>query len=181
MDTRKLGFLGLGALGAIIVVTLAGVPPAVWITLALVGVGIGITFVIREAQADGVDVANRIVVVNATQADGAPPTTASTDTSAVSVELVRAADERTGAPAVWLHRCGGRRVHRYSSEDGWVVQQVSTKDPDNPKLRTIGDAHSFATESEAILAAGDLAQGVAPATRPEPRPSGRQVMASAEA
>ena len=82
--------------------------------------------------------------------------------SPVEVALVRSADARAGKPAVWLHRYGGRRVHRYQSADAWVVEQVSTKDPDNPRKRVIGEPLTFASEAVAIAAADDLAQGVRP-------------------
>ncbi len=165
MDTRSLGYLGLGALMAIVFVTLMGVPPAVWITVVLIAAGIGTTYLIRRAQDDGVDVASRMVAPD-TDLSGHDPEPTTSDVpvrvSDVDVELVRAADEAEGTPAVWLHRSGGRRVHRYESPDAWVVQQVSTKDPDNPKKRVIGETLTFATESQATRAADDLAQGVRP-------------------
>lgn len=80
----------------------------------------------------------------------------------VDVTLVRAADADRGAVAVWLHRCGGRRVHRYAADGEWIVEQVSTKDPDNPRKRVIGRSRTFASEDEAARAADDLARGILP-------------------
>jgi hypothetical protein len=81
---------------------------------------------------------------------------------AAAVEAVRVADGVTGAPAVWLHRSGGRRVHRFADGAGWIVQQVSTKDPDNPRKRIIGEPLTYTSEDEAIKAADNLAQGILP-------------------
>jgi hypothetical protein len=88
--------------------------------------------------------------------------TATPSDAAVEVSLVRAADDAAGVVAVWLHRCGGRRVHRYATDGGWVVEQVSTKDPDNPKKRIIGRSISVKAEDEAVRAADNLAQGILP-------------------
>jgi hypothetical protein len=68
-------------------------------------------------------------------------------------------------------------VHRFATADGWVVQRVSTKDPDNPKKRVIGEPLTLGTEADAIAAADELAQGQTPATPFLERP----VLAIAEA
>lgn len=190
MDTRSLGYLGLGALVAIVLVTLVGVPPAVWITALLLAGVVGLAYAVLRARASGIDIAARMVALDPqpgavekpVAAEGpatveapvaAPalaaeePATAQEPTPAVpaspvEVALVRPADTRAGKPAVWLHRYGGRRVHRYQSADAWVVEQVSTKDPDNPRKRVIGEPLTFASEAVAIAAADDLAQGVRP-------------------
>jgi hypothetical protein len=192
MDTRSLGYLGLGALVVIVLVTLVGVPPAVWITAVLLAGVVGLAYAVLRARASGVDIAARMVALadqSGTVAEPAAPgasiaaeepATAPAlaveqplaaeepvappvvPASPVEVALVRPADARAGKPAVWLHRFGGRRVHRYQSADTWVVEQVSTKDPDNPKKRTIGEPLTFASEAVAIAAADDLAQGIRP-------------------
>jgi len=178
MDTRNLGYLGLGALVAIIFVTLVGVPPAVWITVALIAAVVGVTYAVVQARASGIDIAARMVARGiqpvATEAavpvveppvaveDSPPAPAPAVPASPVEVQLVRPADGATGTTAVWLHRFGGRRVHRYRSADTWVVEQVSTKDPDNPKKRVIGEPLTFALEAAAIAAADDLARGARP-------------------
>ena len=170
MDTHKLAYLGGGVLVAIIVVTIIGIPPGVWITLGLGAAVIGIGLVIRQAQADGVDIAERVAGMSAPTSMVAPPPAevAAHASDDVQVELVRPADEANDVTAVWLHRRGGRRVHRFATPEGWVVQRVSTKDPDNPKLRVIGETLTFATEGEAIAAANDLAHGLMPAAADGP-------------
>ena len=171
MDTRNLGYLGLGALVAIIFVTLVGVPPAVWITVALIAAVVGVAYAVVQARASGLDIAARMVaqgpqpvVTEAPVAVEEPPPAPAlaVPASPVEVRLVRPADDVAGTTAVWLHRFGGRRVHRYRSADTWVVEQVSTKDPDNPKKRVIGEPLTFAREADAIAAADDLAQGHRP-------------------
>jgi hypothetical protein len=180
MDTRNLGYLGLGTLAIIIALTLVGVPPEIWIPLVAIAGFAGLVFVILHARASGSDLAGRVVARRNTQvtpravepdAALAPePVVAATETKPVDVELVREHDGN-GTPAVWLHHRGGRRVHRYSTAEGWTVQQVSTKDPDNPKKRVIGETLVFAREADAIAAADDLARGDAPSTTPELRPA----------
>ncbi len=175
MDTRHLGYVGLAVLIGIIVLTLVGVSADVWIPLVLIGGGIGVAVV--HALASGSDIAERVVANGqsreAVPAEPAPPepahstATRSIDAKPVQTELVRA--ESSDGPAVWLHRCGGRRVHRYTADAGWVVEQVSTKDPDNPKKRVIGESLTFALESDAITAADDLARGQAPSAEPTMR------------
>ena len=188
MDTRNLGYLGLGALVAIVFVTLVGVPPAVWITAALIAVVVGVAYAVYRARAAGTDIAARMAALNTESVAADPPaqtapttvpaspatvpaSPATVPASPVKVELVRPADYATGKPDVWLHRFGGRRVHRFEHADGWVVEQVSTKDPDNPKKRVIGEPLTFELEWQAIEAADALAQGVRPADQaPTPRP-----------
>ncbi len=155
MDTRNLGYLGLAALVAIVLVTLIGVPPPVWLTAVFIIAGIGMTIVVLKAQADGTEDAERYMA-RSPRAPARTPTP-----SPVEVELVRPADG-AGTSAVWLHRHGGRRVHRFATADGWVVQQVSTKDPDNPRKRVIGEPLLLPTEAAACQAADHLAQGVRP-------------------
>ena len=170
MDTRHLGYVGLGMLVGIVGLTLLGVGAEIWIPLVLVGGLLGLAVV--HARASGTDLAERVVANGSRhQPDpGQPPAEApvtpsqpQTDAKPVDVELVREADGTT-APAVWLHRCGGRRVHRYQSSDGWTVEQVSTKDPDNPRKRVIGEPLGFAREVDAVAAADGLARGLAPHT-----------------
>ena len=165
MDTRTLGYLGLGVLGVIVVATLIGVPPAIWISAMLAAVAVAVAVVVRQAQSDGVDDAARMMAVETSgpAATSEPLPAAPARPSSIQMELVRPADHKSGAPAVWLHRRGGRRVHRLETAEGWVVEQVSTKDPDNPKKRVIGETLTFAGEAEAISAADELAQGQAPA------------------
>ena len=172
MDTRSLGLIGLGALAAIIVVTFVGVPPEIWIPLLLVAAAAGLVLVFVGAQASGAKLAERMVARTAATgrraravAEAAPVATPAKPATAklVETELVRDGDG-AAKPAVWLHRCGGRRVHRFAGEDGWTVQQVSTKDPDNPRKRVIGEPRTFAREADAMAAADDLARGLPPRT-----------------
>jgi xanthosine utilization system XapX-like protein len=164
MDTRTFGYVGLGVLVGIVVATLIGIPPVIWITAALVAL-VG-SAVVQLAQSDGSSDAARML---ANDNPAPTPTTAPTApepqrTSDVEMELVREADPSTNTPAVWLHRRGGRRVHRYETTAGWVVERVSTKDPDNPRKRIIGEPVTLATEADAITAADELAQGQTPTT-----------------
>lgn len=164
METRNFGYLGVGMLVAIVGVTVIGVPPEIWIPLTVIAGVVGAILVVRKAQADGIDIAGRILARGAGQASHAsvgsePVREQPSAAHDIDVELVRAADEAAGLPAVWLHRRGGRRVHRFATAHGWVVQQVSTKDPDNPRKRVIGEARTVATEAQAIEAADELARG----------------------
>ena len=164
MSTQHLGYVGGGVLVAIVVVTLIGVPPELWITVALVAgvIGVAALLAVRQAQADGTDLAHRFVAGLA-DASPAPARRATAEPAPdVEVELVRDADETVGSPAVWLHRRGGRRVHRFRTEAGWTVQRVSTKDPDNPKKRVIGESLTLASEADAVAAANDMARGLDP-------------------
>jgi hypothetical protein len=186
MDTRKLGYLGIGILLTIVAVTLLGVPPAVWLSVGLIAAMAVTIIVIERARAQGIDIAQQVVALASAQT-GAPRagaddrSTSPDGDPAVEVELVRPADEAAGTPAVWLHRRGGRRVHRFATADGWSVQQVSTKAPDNPRKRVIGETLTVASEYDAIRAADRLAQGVtASTTRPQPRHD-QPVLAAAEA
>ncbi|MGD8682841.1 MAG: hypothetical protein PVG27_02755 [Chloroflexota bacterium] len=186
MDTRNLAYLGGGVLVVIIGVTIIGIPPGIWIPLGLAAAAIGVGLVIRQAQADGIDVAARIMALSAGEpasepapSDSAEPALPATQTG--SYELVRPADEAAGVSAVWLHRHGGRRVHRFLTPDGWAVQQVSTKDPDNPKKRVIGETLTFSSQADAITAADDLARGVASSAAAKSRRPGRPVMATFKA
>lgn len=186
MDTRNLGYLGIGILLAIVAATLLGVPPVVWLSVGLIAAMVVTIIVIERARAQGIDIAQQVVALTSTQ-NGAPrastddrPTLTGSD-PAVEVELVRPADEAAGSPAVWLHRRGGRRVHRFATTDGWSVQQVSTKDPDNPRKRVIGETITVASEHDATRAADELARGMAASTtRPQPRLE-QPVLAAAEA
>ena len=171
MDTRTLGYVGLGVLVGIVVATLIGIPPAIWIAAALVAL-VG-TAAVMLARSNGSSDAARMLAAE----EPAPPgTTAPTapepqPSSGVEMELVREADDEAGTPAVWLHRRGGRRVHRYQTPVGWIVERVSTKDPDNPRKRIIGEPLALATEVDAITAADELAQGQAPTTSVLDRPT----------
>lgn len=175
MDTRTLGYIGLGVLVGIVVETLIGVPPFIWITAAIVA--IVASAAVGMGQSAGSSDATRMLSREEPPpvADKAP-TPRPTRTSEVEMELVRPADD-AGTPAVWLHRRGGRRVHRFATSDGWIVQRVSTKDPDNPKKRVIGEPLTLGTEADAIAAADELAQGQTPAAPFLERP----VLAVAEA
>lgn len=165
MDTRTLGNIGLGVLVGIVVATLIGLPPLIWITAAIVA--LVATVAVAVAQSNGAsDAARMLSRGNGRDPAPAPQPAAPqpTRSSDVEMELVRPADDASGTPAVWLHRRGGRRVHRYAASGGWVVERVSTKDPDNPRKRVIGETLTFATEADAIAAADELAQGQAPAS-----------------
>ncbi len=63
MDTRNLGYLGLGVLAATAVATLIGVPPIIWLSVVLAAVAIVIVLlvVIRRARSDGSDDATRML------------------------------------------------------------------------------------------------------------------------
>jgi hypothetical protein len=181
MSTRTLGYLGLGVLVAIIGAAFLGVPPFAWLAASLLALVAGVIVVARLALNDGTDIAGRILALNehqprrtsdaATNTDtpqGSVTRIMSTKVRLVDVELVRLVDEPQGKPAVWLHRCGGRRVHRFATADGWVLQQVSTKDPDNPRKRIIGQSFTFASDADATSAADDLARGFAPTVSDAP-------------
>jgi hypothetical protein len=169
MSTQHLGYIGGGVLVAIVVVTLLGVPPELWISAVLIAAvvgAVGLAVLVHQAQADGSDVAQRFVagLPIGKPASDAPESVAVEQASDVEVELVRAADDSTDTPAVWLHRKGGRRVHRFRTEAGWTVERVSTKDPDNPRKRVIGESLVLGSEANAVAAANDLARGLAPST-----------------
>jgi hypothetical protein len=183
MDTRTLGYIGLGVLIGIVAATLIGVPPFIWITAAIVA--IAITAAVVMAHAAGTSDAARMLPRENPERMRQPepvaaapevPTPQRSRISDVELELVRPAGD-DGSPAVWLHRRGGRRVHRFETGSGWVVERVSTKDPDNPKKRIIGESLSFASEADAIVAADELAQGQTP-TSPFPE---RHALAVAKA
>lgn len=171
MDTRTLAYIGLGVLAGIVLATLIGIPPFIWIAASIVA--LGTTAAVVMAQSDGSSDAERMLARDTSDSSSAsePAAAEPVRTSSVEMELVRSADDETGAPAVWLHRRGGRRVHRFQAASGWVVQRVSTKDPDNPKLRVIGEPLAFAGEADAISAADELAQGQAPTTSFLERPN----------
>lgn len=177
MDTRALGYLGLGVLVGIVVATLIGLPPGIWIATALVTL-VGGTAVML-ARSDGSNDAVRMLsrVASAPSHAEQTPEPAMPRTSDVGMELVRPADRGAGTSAVWLHRRGGRRVHRFETATGWVLERVSTNDPDNPRKRVIGEPLAFAREAEAIAAADELAQGRVPAAAVPERPA----LAGAEA
>ena len=156
MDTRTLGYVGLGVLVGIVVATLIGIPPVIWIAAALVAL-VG-TAAALLARSDGSNDAARMLA----REDSEPNALEGVRSSDVEMELVRPADEAAGAAAVWLHRRGGRRVHRYETGDGWIVEQVSTKDPDNPRKRVVGAPVTAATEADAIGIADDMAHGTRP-------------------
>lgn len=164
MDTRTIGYIGLGVLVGIVVASLVGVPPFIWITAAIVA--LVATAAVALGQSAGSSDATRMLAREEPEPEpvareaSTPEPARSSD---VEMVLVRpAADD--GTPAVWLHRRGGRRVHRFESTAGWTVERVSTKDPDNPKKRVIGEPLTFATEADAVAAADELAQGHAPAS-----------------
>ena len=169
MDTRTLGYIGLGVLVGIVVATLIGIPPFIWITAAIVAIAITVAVVL--AHAAGTSDAVRMLPRETREIAPEPRTPAPPParTSDVEMDLVRPAGG--GAPAVWLHRRGGRRVHRYETAAGWVVERVSTKDPDNPRKRVIGEALTFASKADAIVAADELAQGQTPTSPFPERPS----------
>ncbi len=171
MDTRTLGYVGLGVLAGIVVATLIGISPVIWIAAAIVAL-VG-TAAILMARSDGSNDAARMLAHEAP----ATPAPLPARTSDVEMELVSEADASVDTPAVWLHRRGGRRVHRFETPDGWVVERVSTKDPDNPRKRVIGDPLTLTSEADAITAADELAQGQAPTTPVLDRP----VLVAAEA
>jgi hypothetical protein len=175
IDTRTLGLVGGGVLAAIVVVTLVGIPPTVWIMIGLVALVIAIAAVwfLKGSQSAGVTA--EVPGSSFSAATTVPRETA--PAGDVVVELVREADDTAGVPAVWLHRRGGRRVHRFWGDAGWVVQQVSTKDPDNPRKRIIGEPRVYATEADAMRAADELARGDAT----DSNQARRQVAATARA
>jgi hypothetical protein len=200
MSTRHLGYLGGGALLAMIGLTVLGVPPEVWIPVTLVAAVMGLVLAVARARADGVEVAGRILAHHPSRRRpdagtdaGAParhhPSTGTRSSSdggggahgrPVDSELVRPADGVTGVVEVWLHRCGGRRVHRFARAGGWVVQQVSTKDPDHPRKRVIGASFTFESEAEAVRAADDLARGITPVPAPTPTRRKRPSLTTAD-
>ena len=173
MDTRTLAYIGLGVLTGIVLATLIGIPPVIWIAASIVA--LGTTAAVVMARSDGSSDAERMLARDTSDRSRAsePPSAAAEPVraSSVGMELVRSADDETGAPAVWLHRRGGRRVHRFQTTTGWVVQRVSTKDPDNPKLRIIGEPLAVAGEADAISAGDELAQGQAPSSSFLERPN----------
>ncbi len=164
MDTRTLGYVGLGVLVGIVVATLIGIPPVIWIAAALVALvgSAAVMLAQSNGSSDAVRMLSRATTAPVPATESAPSTP--TRSSNVEMELVREADHDAGTPAVWLHRRGGRRVHRHESGSGWVVERVSTKDPDNPRKRIIGEPVMLATEADAITAADELAQGQVPTT-----------------
>jgi hypothetical protein len=168
MDTRTLGYIGLGVLVGIVVATLIGIPPFIWITAAIVA--IAVTAAVVLAHAAGTSDAARMLPREGKEIAPEPrsPAPQPSRASDVEMDLVRPAGD--GRPAVWLHRRGGRRVHRYESATGWVVERVSTKDPDNPRKRVIGESLTFASEADAVAAADELAQGQTPSSPFPERP-----------
>ena len=170
MDTRTLGYIGLGVLVGIVVATLIGLPPFIWITAAIVT--LVATAAVAMGLVDGTSDAARMLGLESPEPtptrEPAPPEPVRT--SDVEMEVVRPADLVERIPAVWLHRLGGRRVHRYEVDGRWIVERVSTKDPDNPRKRVIGEPLTFLTEADAIAAADELAQGQTPASPFPERP-----------
>lgn len=171
MDNRTLGTIGLGILVGIVIAAVFDVPPFIWITAAVVTLVVtaAVAFGLVAGRSDAARVLAR--ETTAPRVSSTPSETRSGRTSEVEMELVRSADEAAGKPAVWLHRLGGRRVHRYETEAGWVVERVSTKDPDNPRKRIIGEPLLLAGEADATAAADELAQGQTPTVRVRERPS----------
>lgn len=171
MDTRTLGYIGLGVLVGIVVAALVGIPPFIWITTVVV------TLVVTAAMALGLVAghgdAARVLAreTSGPRVNGTPSEPHAVGASDVEMELVRPSDEEAGTPAVWLHRRGGRRAHRYQTSAGWVVERVSTKDPDDARKRIIGEPLLLAGEAEAVAAADDLARGQTPTVRVPSRPS----------
>lgn len=178
MDTRTLGYIGLGILVGIVLATLVGIPPFIWITVAIVA--LVVTAAVAMGLVDGATDAARMLgrepSAPAPASPREPAVPEPARTSDVEMELVRPADVVDRIPAVWLHRRGGRRVHRYEQDGAWVVERVSTKDPDNPKKRVIGEPLTFVSEADAITAADDMALGQAPDSpfpdRPNLTPAG---------
>jgi hypothetical protein len=170
MDTRTLGYVGLGILVGIVLATLIGIPPFIWITAAIVA--LCVTAAVALGLVDGTSDAARMLGL--TPADPAPSWEPEPPlperTSDVHMEVVRPAALGERVPAAW-------RVHRYERDGVWVVERVSTKDPDNPRKRVIGETLTFMTEADATAAADELAQGRTPST---PFPE-RQNLTPAEA
>ena len=171
MDTRTLGYIGLGILVGIVVATLIGIPPFIWITAAIVA--LVATAAVAMGLVAGTSDAARMLGLDTseptpTREPLAPEPVRNSD---VEMEVVRPADLVERIPAVWLHRLGGRRVHRYEVDGRWVVERVTTKDPDNPKKRVIGEPLTFLTEADAIAAADELAQGETPGSPFPERPN----------
>jgi hypothetical protein len=191
MSTQHAGYLGGGALMAVIILVVLQAPLFVWVLAAVGAVAIGVYAAAGIARSRGIDLAHDVLgrtppasaTDGATADDGGPdatehateastlavPAAGSRDSAAptdeatvIDVSLVRPADASAGTVDVWLHRHGGRRVHRYEHDGAWVVEQVSTKDPDNPKKRVIGERLTYANVAEAVRAADDLAQGILP-------------------
>lgn len=171
MDTRTLGTIGLGILAGIVVATLIGIPPFIWITAAIVA--LVATAAVAMGLVDGTSDAVRMLGLGTSEPtptrEPAPPEPMRD--SDVEMEVVRPADLVDRIPTVWLHRLGGRRVHRYEVDGRWVVERVSTKDPDNPRKRVIGEPVAFLTEADAIAAADELAQGQTPSSPFPERPN----------
>jgi hypothetical protein len=207
MNAQHAGYLGGGVLIAIILLVVLQAPPLVWLVAAIAAIVAAACVVSVVARTQGVDVAHEILARMGTATPtGRPPRTHARGTAfdaasssrgaratpdsrtavraadaPVEMTLVRSADEVAGSVAVWLHRCGGRRVHRYAGDDGWVVEQVSTKDPDNPRKRIIGTPLTFDSEAAAIKAACHLAQGILPRDVDAARALGVPPAATAEA
>jgi hypothetical protein len=181
MSTRTAAYVAVGAFLLIGLVALTQVSP---LLALLVGAAILICYgtyhLVNEAQADAKRVAERV----ARPATVAPATTSVAEPAPhgpdVHVELICTIDDET-SPDVWLHRCGGRRVHRYFSGGSWVVEQVTTKDPDNPKKRVVGTPLTFTDKAEAAEAADNLARGILPEDVDRAREYGVPPVATAEA
>jgi hypothetical protein len=171
MDTRTLGYIGLGVLIGIVVATVIGIPPFIWITAAIVA--LVVTAAVAMGLIDGSSDAARMLGLATPEPTPTrePVTPEVVRTSEVEMEVVRPADLVERIPAVWLHRLGGRRVHRYEVDGRWIVERVSTKDPDNPRKRVIGEPLTFLTEADAIAAADELAQGATPGSPFPERPN----------
>ena len=184
MNAQHAGYLGGGVLIAIILLVVLQAPPLAWLVAAIAAIAAGAYVVTGIARSQGIDLAHEVLarmgpasaparahVTDTPVAADAPRGASGTrglrraahdDDVPVEVTLVRPAGEADSSVAVWLHRCRGRRVHRYAGGDGWIVEQVSTKDPDNPRKRIIGTPLMFESEDEAIAAAHLLAQGIQP-------------------
>lgn len=199
MSTQQAVLLGGGVLVVLIASAALGAPALVWLTAALVTMAVGTFVVARIARSQGIDLARELA--RHTAVHGSSRATGQTASStadravadeartervdgaegavAVEVTLVRPAAD--GAAAVWLHRRGGRRVHRYATDGGWVVEQVTTRDPDHPRKRTVGEPRVFSTEDEATRAADEVALGILPQDLAAARALGVPPLAAAEA
>jgi hypothetical protein len=180
MNSRLARYFAAGILVGIVVLAALQVSAVVWLAAIAVAVVAAGAIVASAPGPDAVEEAPSQATPG-TGAMAAAVAPEAADTPATTVEVVRVADETRGTTTVWLHRSGGRRVHRFADGRGWTVQQVSTKDPDNPKKRIIGEPLSFTSEDEAVQGADNLARGILPRDVDAAREFGVPPVAMAEA